>query len=132
VFARTAGFTALLLTLAAVPGQSEPPKSSPLDPEIHELQPGLAAHYRSLVDVSATLDRLDVKPAFTLGHSTPHPRLPPGPFEVEWTGVLFVADRGPVQFDAFVSGELTVEVDGQVVLTGRDANDSSHLGPARV
>ena len=132
MFARAAGFAALLLTLAGVPGQSEPPptsKSGQLDLEIHELRPGLAAHYHSLVDDSAILDRVDAKPAFTLGHSTPHPRLPPGPFEVEWTGVLFVADRGPVQFDAFVSGELTVEVDGQVVLNGRGERDSAHLGP---
>src|SRR3546814_4335017 len=35
-----------------------------------EIQPGLVAVYRSLVDPEATLTRIDAKPAFTLGDSS--------------------------------------------------------------
>ena len=58
--------------------------AAPLDLDPEELQPGLVAEYRSLVDSKATVLRVEPKPAFTLGRSSPHPRLPPGPFEVTW------------------------------------------------
>src|SRR5262245_514201 len=63
------------------------------------LQPGLIAEYRSLVNADANISRIDAKPAFTLGYSSPHPRLPAGPFEVVWTGLLLLTDPGPIIFD---------------------------------
>src|SRR5262249_13810969 len=84
-----------------------------------EWRSGLSAESHSLGEPAAKLSRIEVKPAFSLGHSSPHPRLPPGPFEVVWTGVLIVAEGGPLQFDAAICGELKVTIDGVAVLSGR-------------
>src|SRR5262245_14450691 len=64
-------------------------KAAPLDVELEDLRPGLPAVYRSLTDRDATLARVDLKPAFNLGHSSVHPRIPPGPFEATWSGIIF-------------------------------------------
>jgi cytochrome c551/c552 len=96
-----------------------------VDPD--DLRPGLVATYRSLADRSAALTRLERKPAFYLGHSSPDPRLPPGPFEVTWTGMLFVKDAGPIVFDGFVGGEVVVAVDGVTVLRGQGLTDTARL-----
>src|SRR5262245_965183 len=77
-------------------------KPAPLDVELEDLRPGLVAVYRSLADKDAVVQRIDPKPAFTLGHSSPHPRLGPGAFEAVWTGVLFLKETAPITFDAFV------------------------------
>jgi cytochrome c551/c552/glucose/arabinose dehydrogenase len=87
--------------------------------EWEDLRAGLPGMYRSLIDPQATWIHVDSKPAFHWGFSSPHPRLPAGPFQVNWTGVLWVRDAGPVFFHAFVCGEVHVEVDGVVVLDGR-------------
>jgi hypothetical protein len=116
--------------LMAIPGNllcAGSEKAAALDVEWDELQPGLVAHYRSLVDRSAALYRIDAKPAFYLGHSSPHPRLPPGRFEVVWTGVLNLADPAPVTFDAHVCGEVTIEVNGVTVLKGRGERATAHV-----
>jgi cytochrome c551/c552 len=99
-----------------------------------ELKPGLAAAYRSLAPDGGSLERVDAKPAFTLGHSSPHPRLAPGPFEVAWTGLLLVQEPDAVAFDAFVGGEVRVEVDGAVVLDGRGGRDTDRIrgGPVEL
>src|SRR5215212_6605287 len=106
----------LLLTLAA-----------PLDPDPDDLRPGLVGEYHSLADPKAAATRIDPKPAFTLGRSSPHPRIPAGPFEVTWTGVLSVRDPGPLSFSALVGGEVTVTVDGVTVLDGRGPTDASRV-----
>src|SRR5262245_35745685 len=98
-----------------------------LELEPGELRPGLVAKYRSLVDKEATLHRIEAKPAFYLGRSSPHPRIPPGPFEVEWSGVIQIKEHGAISFYAFVGGELTVMVDGVTVLEGRGPTDTSRL-----
>jgi hypothetical protein len=64
-----------------------------IDPEA--LRPGLVAVYRSLAGDGQVLHQVDPKPAFTLGHSSPHPRIPPGPFEAIWNGIIKVQDPGP-------------------------------------
>src|SRR5262249_23832448 len=66
--------------------------------------------------------------AFRLGDSSPHPRIPPGPFEVVWTGVLYVKDSAPLSFDAWLCGEATVEVDGVTVLRGRGERETAQVG----
>src|SRR5262249_50324442 len=104
-------------------------KPAPLDVELEDLRPGLVATYRSLDDKDATLARIDPKPAFYLGHSSPHPRLGPGTFEVVWQGILFFKETGPISFDALVGGEVRMEVDGVTVLQGRGQSDTARVGP---
>ncbi len=111
--------TALLLLLA--------PTAAPLDLEPDDLKLGLVGEYHSLAEPKAVATRIDPKPAFTLGRSSPHPRIPSGSFEVTWTGVLSVRDPGPLAFSAIVGGEVTVTVDGITVLDGRGATDTSRV-----
>lgn len=119
-----------LVWLSATALAVDPPQGSGgVDAELESLRPGLVAVYRSLVDAGATLARIDAKPAFTLGHSSPHPRLPPGPFEVEWKGVLLLKDAGPLTFEGSVCGEVTVTVDGVTVLAGRGERETAEVGP---
>src|SRR5262249_18186707 len=114
---------------ARVPGKASPaaPPPQPGHVEPGELRPGLVGGYRSLTDRDATFTRIDRKPRFFLVDSSPDPRLPPGPFEAVWTGLLFVKDAGPVTFDAFVGGTVRVEVDGVAVLSGRGESAAAHL-----
>src|SRR5688572_12967105 len=102
----------ILVCLAPHARPDEPRRGRPLDAEAEDLRAGLVASYRSLADADATLTRTDPTPAFTLGHSSPHPRIPPGPFAVAWDGVLVLSDPGPLSFHAYVCGEVTVEIDG--------------------
>src|SRR5678815_2346933 len=76
-----------------------------------DLKPGLLAEYRSLVDPAATLTRVDPKPAYALGESSPHPRIPAGPFEVVWTGFLLIQDVDAIT----LGGDATIEIDGRAV-----------------
>jgi mono/diheme cytochrome c family protein len=76
-----------------------------------ELKPGLLAEYRSLVDPQATLTRIDAKPAYSVGETSIHPRLPAGPFEVVWTGLILIQDTDAITF----SGDATIEIDGRAV-----------------
>ena len=96
-----------------------------LDPD--DLKSGLVAEYRSLADPKATVTRIDAKPAFTLGHSSPHPRIPNGPFEVTWTGVISIRDPGPMTLVAIVGGQLSISITGDVVLNGRGASETSRV-----
>src|SRR5262245_10422017 len=59
-------------------------RAEAVDEDTIDLAPGLLAHYRSLpLDSSGPeLLRIDSKPAFTFGESSPHPRFPPGPFAI--------------------------------------------------
>ncbi len=96
-----------------------------IEPE--DLQPGLAAEYRSLVDRKAVLSRVEARPAFYLGFSSPHPRLPPGPFGATWTGVLHLKDPGPIRFDAYLCGEIAMDVDDVRVLEGKGTTETTLL-----
>jgi glucose/arabinose dehydrogenase/cytochrome c551/c552 len=115
------------VALAVLPGAA--PAAGPLDVEPEDLRPGLLAAYRSPADPVATLLRVEAKPAFFLGDSSPHPRLPPGPFEVVWSGVLRLTDPGAVAFVAHLGGELMVVVDGETVLRGRCVTADGRVGP---
>jgi mono/diheme cytochrome c family protein len=81
------------------------------------LEAGLTAVYRSLDPslTDATLVRIDAKPALAIGAASPHPRIPPGPFEVAWDGVLEQTGDSPVRFGGYVGGSVTVTLDGAVV-----------------
>ncbi len=91
-----------------------------------EVKPGLVAVYRSLVDPEAVLTRIDAKPAFTLGDSSPHPRIPPGPFEVVWTGLILIQDADAITF----GGDATIEIDGRPVTGPVEVKPGFH--PIRV
>jgi mono/diheme cytochrome c family protein len=92
-----------------------------------DVQPGLIAEYRSIADPKASVTRIESKPAFTLGRSSPHPRIPPGLFEVTWKGWISIRDRDAITFSASVSGELTVTVDDVSVLDGRGDRETSRV-----
>src|SRR5262249_17011691 len=113
----------LLAAPAAFGGQP----ARPLDVEPEGLRPGLAAVYRSVAPGGPSLHRVDLKPAFSLAHSNPHPRIPHGLFEVVWNGIIQVNDPGPIAFQAFLGGEVSVEVDGVTVLRGRGRSETSRL-----
>lgn len=89
------------------------------------LLPGLIAEYRSEVDPAAVLARIDAKPAFSLGVSSPHPRMPPGPFVVRWRGLFLFNEPGPVRFSASVCGEVTILLDGNKVLSARGDRENT-------
>src|SRR5438132_573396 len=123
----------LLVGIAQAPLFGRPDEAGQGKPEIEpeDLPAGLVAHYRSLADKGAGLHRIDAKPAFHLGLSSPHPRLPSGPFEVSWTGMIYLKDSGPITFDAFVCGEATMEIDGASVLQGRGETETSRVRPGK-
>lgn len=96
-----------------------------LDPE--DIKSGLVAEYRSIADAKATVTRIEPKPAFTLGRSSPHPRIPQGPFEVTWKGVISIRETGPITFSAIVGGEIAIELDGTAVLEGKGQTETSRV-----
>ena len=98
-------------------------QQQPLTVSGEDLRPGLVAVYRSLAKDGGTLTRIDLKPAFTLGHTSPHPRIAPGPFEAVWTGILQILDDDALTFSGYVGGEAKVTVDGEIVLDARGKNE---------
>lgn len=107
-----------LSPVASMPGQGDnirgpatdarqDQRAKPMDVEPEDLLPGLAAVYKS-GDGTRAITRFDMKLAFSIIEGTPHPRIPPGPFDVTWHGLLVLNERGPIAFDAFVCGELAV------------------------
>lgn len=102
---------------------------SALAQEPASLEPGLIAEYRSEVDASARPVRIDAKPAFWLGTSSPHPRLPAGPFAVDWNGVLVLNEPGPIRFSAAVCGEVSIALDTETVFSARGDRESYESAP---
>jgi hypothetical protein len=84
----------------------------PLDED--SLEPGALAVYRSLGS-DASLTRIEPKPACALGHSSPHSRIPPGPFEATWTGALVLDEGDSLRFGAYVGGTLEMWLDSDLV-----------------
>lgn len=97
-----------------------------VDDPATEIRAGLVASYRSLAadQRSQSVTRIDPKPAYTWGVSSPHPRIAPGPFEVIWRGLIDLRTNEPVRWSAFVGGQVTVRIGKSVVLegTGKDLN----------
>ncbi len=121
------GSAVLFYVLTAFVVPAADPPSGRLDLDVEDVQPGLVAEYRSIADSKASVTRIEPKPAFTLGRSSPHPRIPPGPFEVIWKGVISIRDPGPIRFSAIAGGEVTVRIDGRVVLEERGETDTSRI-----
>jgi cytochrome c551/c552 len=103
------------------------PVAAPLDLEPGDRKPGLVAMYQSCANQLAHLTRVEAKPGFTLGRSSPHPRIPPGPFEVTYSGVIQIKESGPITFSAFVGGEVRVIVDDEIVLNGSGETDTAQV-----
>ena len=97
----------VVMAFRFVPVAAGGESQGPLDVEPEGLRPGLLAVYRAIERGGPSLHRIDPKPAFYLGHSSPHPRIPPGAFEVVWNGIIQVNDAGPISFHAFLGGELS-------------------------
>lgn len=95
-----------------------------------DLRPGLASVYRSLTPNGGTLARVEARPAFTLGASSPHPRIAPGPFEVVWTGVIVQPEADSLRFGAFVGGAVTFTIGGTEVLRGSGDRATSWIESA--
>jgi mono/diheme cytochrome c family protein/glucose/arabinose dehydrogenase len=121
----------ICLSLFALFFSQTPLAAQPEDAEPDEKRPGLIAAYKSLIDREAQWMRVEAKPAFMLGHGSPHPRLPAGPFTVVWTGLLWVQESGPLRFDAIVGGAITLDVDGVRVLEGRTTSDTTRVKGAK-
>jgi mono/diheme cytochrome c family protein/glucose/arabinose dehydrogenase len=87
------------------------------------------ASYRSLEPGAdrPSLVRIDAKPTFTWGRSSPHPRIAPGPFEVVWVGVLILQEKDSIRWSAYLGGEVTVTIDGTVVLRGRSETEEAQV-----
>jgi glucose/arabinose dehydrogenase/mono/diheme cytochrome c family protein len=123
---KSLGFLGPLLALMV--GVGGLPRAAGAQPDdAPEPEPGLIATYRSLADPAAQFVRIDAKPSFTWGLSSPHPRLPPGRFAVTWTGLLLLREAEPVRFGAFVGGELSVTLDDVTVLRGRGERETTWI-----
>src|ERR1051325_1277567 len=106
----------LLIVLLTCSSQGQEPVE--IDDPATELRPGLAAEYRS-VTTSAAFTTIELKPSFTWDTSSPHPRIPSGPFEGTWKGLIDVRTKEPIRWSALISGEITVHIGKQIVLQGQ-------------
>ncbi len=113
---RAAAISVLLLLMGAAPQD--------------EQRPGLVATYRSLERDGGTLTRVDLKPAFSLGRSSPHPRIASGPFEVVWKGFLSIVDADAIAFGAHLGGEVKVTLGGATVLEARSDREDAWIAGA--
>lgn len=77
------------------------------EPAFDTLRPGLATELRA---GDVVVRRVDPKPALAWGVEHPHPRLPPGPYAVTWTGWLQVLEPDVLSFS--IAGEGRIEIDG--------------------
>jgi len=69
-----------------------------------------------------TIHRIDPDLSFAWGKHAPDQRLPAGPVTAEWTGRLLVKKTAAYTFHAYVAGEVTVEIDGQRLLSGNSTS----------
>jgi len=106
------------------------PAQSLENDEASPFRPGMLAELRSVASPNAVLQRVDAKPAFFLGEFSPHPRLPAGPFTATWSGMIHVADSGPISFSAFVGGEAKIIIDGVTVLDASN-EDITRIVPGK-
>ncbi len=83
------------------------------------LQPGVVATFRTLSDDKMNADvRVDRLPAlYVAENSSPTPFLPPGPFQVTWSGWLKVRLRGECRFQLQGRGKAVLLLNGRPILT---------------
>ncbi|MEX0716888.1 MAG: c-type cytochrome [Planctomycetaceae bacterium] len=68
--------------------------------------------------------RADPTVAYDWGRFAPHQTVPEGAFLADWSGKLLIRQAGMHTFHAHVQGQVTVEIDGKVVLAD-SRNDAS-------
>ncbi|HUG91669.1 MAG TPA: PQQ-dependent sugar dehydrogenase [Planctomycetaceae bacterium] len=103
----TSGFLAVLLAAAS--------SAAAQDDSDEDFPPGLVARYAA---GGRTVERVDPDVAFVWNGDAPDVRLPHGPFEAAWEGLLLVREPGEYRFHVYVHGEAAVEVEGAGVLSG--------------
>lgn len=72
--------------------------------------PGLLTELRG---GEVVVRRVDAKPALAWGNEHPHPRLPPGPYSVTWSGWLKTLENDVLKFS--IEGEGAIEINGAPV-----------------
>ncbi len=112
----------LLLTLAARDLSGDTSEAS--------LSPGLIAHYRE--ESGASAQRLDERVAFDWRKQRPDPRIPSGPFEVEWQGRLRIVEPGPYRIHVYFAGSLELRIDGRLLLQAERATPGWISTPEQV
>lgn len=98
----------LSLLLAAVPLAAQ-------DLEDEDLPPGVSL---KLTASGKTVERIEDDISAKWGEFSPDVRLPAGPFRAEWTSQILLREAGKYRLWAYVSGEVSARVDGQLVLKG--------------
>ncbi|MEQ9410079.1 MAG: c-type cytochrome [Fuerstiella sp.] len=81
--------------------------------EEDDFPPGLLATYTV---GTHTVQRIDRVVSFDWSAAAPDQRLPQGAFSAEWSGNLLARLPGTHTFHAFLAGDASIEIDGQVVL----------------
>jgi mono/diheme cytochrome c family protein/glucose/arabinose dehydrogenase len=109
---RLAALTATLA--AALPMLASPPSAAQEDDEPLP-SAGLVGRYEA---AGFSCLRVDGNLSFDWSKAPPDRRLPPGPFQAEWSGRILVMEPGQYQFQAFAAGKLRIEIDGKQVLSG--------------
>jgi hypothetical protein len=93
--------------------------------------PGLAAAYTG--SDGRSHQRLDEVVSMSWGAGAPDLRIPAGKFSVHWAGRLQVWNTGEYRFRLFTEGNVTLKVDGLVVLDGQcDQADWLESGPIQI
>ncbi|MEZ6046152.1 MAG: c-type cytochrome [Planctomycetaceae bacterium] len=92
--------------------------------------PGLLGSYQE--GGQEYFERIDPDIAFDWGTGTPDRRLPSRElFEVDWSGLIIIQQNIPMQFHAWVAGDVKVTIDGEVVLEGTTTEPGWVSGPAQ-
>ncbi len=104
-----AAFCFLLLMTASSYAQDDED-----DDEFPDVRPGIVAKYVGAD--GSTHVRRDEAIQFVWGEQSPDPRLPPGKFEVQWSGRLFTIEPGEYQLHVYAVGDVRLKVAGQTLL----------------
>ena len=99
------------------------PSVSAQSDEDDETPAGLVATYQS-VSRDKTVSRIDRSLSFHWKNQSPDQRIPAGPFKARWKGQLLVRQNDRYMFHVFVSGKVTIRIDGERAL----AVESSEAG----
>ncbi|MCH7988177.1 MAG: c-type cytochrome, partial [Planctomycetes bacterium] len=86
------------------------------DEEAEDFPPGMLARYSA---GGKTIQRVDPDISFVWGVAAPDQRIPPGPFEVQWKGLLLNRENNAYRFHVFLDGAVTLAVDGKKILDGK-------------
>ncbi|MCA9041545.1 MAG: c-type cytochrome, partial [Planctomycetaceae bacterium] len=117
--------TCLLLLLSIYAGNN---LSAQEDDDAISL-PGVLGRYQH--NGREYFERIDPDIAFDWGTRTPDQRLPAEEFEIDWTSLILIRQKAPLQFHAYIAGDVEVRVDDIVVLKGSSAEPGWISGEAQ-